>query len=154
MNCAFPIPSPIAALALSRPGRLSGAELSIVSILDGEIGDPVTWTDEPDGGSQAGRTSALETEPFKAVVDDIGAHLPTGTVLVHRPDSELALLRRILPGWRPTLVVDTFLLAADTNAEVSLGAATGQAVATAQLWLRLVGAPGNMVASIGREQAE
>lgn len=155
MNCAFPIPSPIAALALSRPGRLNTAELSIVSIHAGEIGDPVTWIDEPNGESQADRTSGFETWLFQAVIDDIGAHLPTGTVIIHRPGSVLALLRRILSGWRPALLVDTCQLAADTNAEVALGATAGQAVATAQSWLRLAGTPGQHGRfNWGLEQAE
>jgi hypothetical protein len=156
MNCASPVPSPIAALASSRPGRLPGVELSIVSILDGEIGDPVTWIDEPDGVSWLDRAPALKAEPFQAVVDDIGAHLPTGTVFVHGTGPVFALLRPILPGWRPALVVDTLSLAeyakvstqryggtsqlaADPNAADGLGATAGRAVATAQLSLRLIG---------------
>ncbi len=156
MNCAFPIPSPIAALASSHPARVRSAELSIVSIFDGEIGDPVTWIDEPDGGSWLDRVPAPKVEPFQAVVDDIGAHLPTGTVVVHGTDPVVALLRRILPGWRPALVVDTLTLAeyaqastqhygdtsqfaADPYAAVGLGATAGRAVATARLSLRLIG---------------
>jgi hypothetical protein len=156
MNCAFPIPSPIAALASSRPGGLRCVELSIVSILDGEIGDPVTWIDEPDEGSWLDCASALKAEPFQAVVDDIGAHLPTGTVLVHGADPVFALLRRILSSWRPTLVVDTLRLAehaqvstqrygdtsqfaAGPNTAVSHGSTAGRAVATAQVSLRLIG---------------
>jgi len=155
MNCAFPIPGPIAALASSELGRARGAELSIVSILDGEIGDPVTWVDEPDGVGGAGGASARGAAPFRAVADDIGAHLPTGTVLVHRPDSTLALLRRIFPGWRPAVVLntlpltehatmaadrrqDTFSLAARPNAETGLGATAERAVATARLLLCLI----------------
>ncbi len=154
MNCAFPIQGPIAALASSMPGQQRGAELSIVSILDGEIGDPVTWIDEPESGV-ADHASAREAPLFEAVAEDIGAHLPTGAVLLHRPDSALALLERVLPTWRPALVVDMLSLAehaqrsagrrhgighvmAGPSAEVGLGATAERAVATARLLLRLL----------------
>lgn len=167
MNCTFPIPGPIAALASSRPGRLRGAELSIVSIFDGEMGDPVTWIARLEGDSPLDRAPALTAEPFQAVVDDIGAHVPTGTILVHGTDPVLTLLRRILPGWRPALEVDTLRLAeyakvstqhygdtsqfaADPNAEVGLSAAAGRAVATARLSLRLLGQT-DLIVSLSRK---
>lgn len=170
MNCAFPIPGSIAALASSRPSGLHRAELSIVSILDGEIGDPVTWIDEPEGGP-ADRTSAHETPLFEAVAEDIGAHLPTGVILVHRPDFVFALLRRILHRWRPALMVDaqslaeyaqtsadschgTGHVAANPSAEVGLGTTAERAVATARLLLRLVGAPGDDRFNCGLELAK
>lgn len=157
MNCAFPITGSIAALASSRPGGLHTAELSIVSILDGEIGDPVTWIDEPEGGL-ADRTSAHETPLFEAVAEDIGAHLPTGVILIHRPDSALVLLQRVLPVSRPALVVDILGLAeyaqmsansrhgtrhvADAlEAEVGHGATAVRAVAIARLLVCFLGSP-------------
>lgn len=170
MNRAFPIPGPVAALASSRPGRLRGAELSIVSILDGEIGDPITWMDEPKG-SMVDHAAASEAPLFEAVAEDIGAHLPTGVVLVHRPDSALALLRRALPWWRPALAVDTLSLAECTqtsadrhhvignilavpSAEAGLRATAERAVATAHLVLRLLATPESICLNWGREQAE
>lgn len=110
MNCEFLISDSIAALASSRANRLRAAELSIVSILNGEIGDPVTWIDKPDSG-RPDRAPARAARPFQAVAEDIGAHLPIGAVFVHRPDSALALLARIQPKWRPALVVDALSLA-------------------------------------------
>lgn len=159
MNCAFPIPGSITALASSTPGELRRAELSIVSILDGEIGDPVTWIDEPEGG-MADLPSVREARAFEAVAEDIGAHLPVGAVLVHRPDSALTLLQQVLPAWRPTLVVDMLGLAeypqmsanrrhgtrdvtAAPEVEVGHGATAERAVAIARLLVRFLGPPEN-----------
>lgn len=171
MNCAFPIPGPIAALASSGPDRLRGAELSIVSIFDGEIGDPVTWIDEPGGVGGAGHVSTLEADVFRAVADDIGAHLPTGAVLVDRSASTLALLRQIFPWWRPAIVVDSLSItehaqalvdrhqdtispAAAPNTEAGLATTADRAVATARLLLRLIDTLKSGHPDCGLEQEE
>jgi hypothetical protein len=170
MNCAFPITGSIAALASSRPGGPRSAELSIVSILDGEIGNPITWIDEPEG-APADHASRREMPLFEAVAEDIGAHLPTGVILVHRPDFVFTLLRRVLPRWRPTLMVDVQSLAqyaqpsadsrhgagrvtANPSAEVGLGTTAERAVATARLLLRFAVAPEDDRINCGLELAE
>lgn len=156
MNRALPISGPITALAVSRPAQTRGPELSVVSILNGDIGDPVTWIDAPDSG-QADRASAHRAKPFEAVAADIDAHLPTGAVVIHRPDPALALLRQVLPGWRPALVVDLLDPAEYARRAAALCRGTGyvtddpsigagttaeRAVTTARLLLRLLDSAG------------
>lgn len=157
MNWEFPIHAPITVLASSSPDHRRGAELSIVSMLHGQIGDPVTWIDQPDDG-RAGCASTHGAGLFKAVAEDIGAHLPTGFVVIHRPDPALALLRQVLPPWRPALVVDALDLIAriprasgdlqgirygmaDPTFEVGLGTTAERARAVARLLLHLLGTP-------------
>jgi len=163
MNWEFPIHAPITALASSSPDHRRGAELSIVSVLNGEIGDPVTWIDEPDDG-RADCASTHGAGLFKAVAEDIGAHLPMGFVVIRRPDPALALLRQVLPPWRPALVVDALDLVAptprtaghvqgvrygmtDPTAEVALGTTADRAVAVARLLLDLLGLTTSTVAT-------
>ncbi|HTJ67909.1 MAG TPA: hypothetical protein VL551_10300 [Actinospica sp.] len=102
MDHVITMPDTAVALAVRRQGA-GQTELSLVSILDGQIGDPVTW---------AGRI-ALDSQaaPFAAVADDIRAHLGDGVLAIHGRRGALPLIRAILPGWRPATLVDTRSLA-------------------------------------------
>lgn len=89
-------------------------ELSIVTVFDGKIGDPVTWAEEwrtSRGASHAPRAAILAR-----VADDIHAHLGNGPVVVHNAVEVLGLLGRVLPHWRPTLVLDMRLLYPESEA--------------------------------------
>lgn len=106
----------LAVLAGHSRGRRS-AELSVVTVFDGEIGDPVTWADE--SGTQCGTHCPRGAAIFAGVADDIHAHLGSGPVVVHNAPQSLALLGRFLPHWRPAVVFDMRLLSrqfADTTA--------------------------------------
>ncbi|NUQ99455.1 MAG: hypothetical protein HOY79_23835 [Streptomyces sp.] len=152
MDQALAIPWPAAALAVSRFGATAATELSVVSLLDGVVGDPVTWLDQPGPADQDGRGSAHRARNFRSVAEDIRAHLPDGAVVVHGANSSLMLIRRMLPLWRPEMVLDTLSLArraglpnCDDPAIVggTCGAAA-RALATAHLLLRLADAlPGS-----------
>lgn len=94
------IAMPGAAVALAVHRQAGGdIELSLVCILDGRIGDPVTWADQT--------ALDIRTTPFAAVADDIRAHLGEGVLAIHRRREALALIGAILPGWRPSTVLDT-----------------------------------------------
>lgn len=154
MDHAFAITWPAAALATSSGGAAVTTELAVVSLLDGVIGDPVTWVDQPRSGDRGERGSAYRARDFRSVAEDIRAHLPDGAVVVHGVGSNLALVRRILPLWRPAMVLDTLSLArrAGLASNCGLGllddpapdagacGAADRASATARLLLRLTDA--------------
>jgi hypothetical protein len=97
-----PIVALAAATGFDRAGR--GAELSIVTILDGAVGDPVTWADESYRLHRSRRGPGPEA--FSDVVDDITAHLGAGPVVVYGARQNFALLDGLLPRWRPSTVID------------------------------------------------
>ncbi|GAA2046341.1 hypothetical protein GCM10009839_58300 [Catenulispora yoronensis] len=154
MDHAFAIPWPTAALATSSGDAAFAAELSVVSLLDGVIGDPVTWIDQPGPSAGDGRGPTRRAREFRSVAEDIRAHLPDGAVVVHGAGSNLALIRRILPLWQPAMVLDTLSLAKRAGLTPSWGPCTldnpdpnsgscgaaGRALATARLLLRLTDA--------------
>lgn len=136
MNHTIAIPEAAVALAAHRQAAGS-IELSVVSILGGRIGDPVTWAGQ---GMSDGRAGA-----FAAVAEDIRAHLGDGILAIHGHRGALSLIDAILPGWRPATLVDTRTLArlavrhrsawpqlASVRAELGRGAAA-RARATARL---------------------
>jgi hypothetical protein len=150
---AFPWPA--SALATSSGGAAAATELSVVSLLDGVVGDPVTWIDQPGSGDRDERGSAYRARDFRSVAEDIRAHLPDGAVVVHGVGgSDLTLIRRILPLWRPAMVLDTLSLARragltpncglgaldDPEPNASICGAAGRALATARLLLCLTDA--------------
>ena len=151
MDHAFAIPWPAAALATSSGDAAAATELSVVSLLDGVVGDPVTWIHQPGSPFRDGHGSAHRAREFRSVAEDIRAHLPDGAVIVHGAGSNLALIRRILPLWRPAMVLDTLSLARQAGLAPSCGLGTlddpdpnsgscgaaGRALATARLMLRL-----------------
>jgi hypothetical protein len=136
MDRVFAMPDAVVALAAHRQ-RGGDAELSLVCILDGRIGDPVTW---------AGQTASdIRIAPFATVADDIRAHLGDGVLAVHGHRGAVALIGAILPGWRPATLLDTRSLArlairhrdarselASLRIEMARGAAA-RACATARL---------------------
>jgi hypothetical protein len=98
------IAMPDAAVALAAHRQTGGiTELSLVGILDGRIGDPVTWVGQT--------VSGIRAAPFAAVADDIRAHLGDGVLAIHGRRGALALIGAILPGWRPATLLDTRSLA-------------------------------------------
>lgn len=106
------LPAVGSVVALNAPAghgrRRRHDELSIVTVFDGEIGDPVIWADElcrPRGAHHAPGAAI-----FAGVADDIHAHLGNGPVVVHNAVEVMGLLGRVLPHWRPTLVLDMRLL--------------------------------------------
>jgi hypothetical protein len=156
MDCAFPLSGPVAALASSGLCGVGAVELAIVSLLDGEIGDPVTWLDQPRTSVVSGLDRPHRPREFSSVAEDIRAHLPDGAIVVHGADSTLKLICRILPSWRPMMVLDTLSLArqaglpttfdpdcpllptgdsTDTSARPT--SASGRALATARMLLRV-----------------
>lgn len=110
-NGGFSLLGPIVALAVLNRGRDRGAELSIVSVYDGEIGDPVTWVDQPAPAPTRGCRAKEGVRAFSAVANDIRAHLSDDAVAIHGAPTVLELVRQILPGWRPKTVIDTLSLA-------------------------------------------
>ncbi len=101
----FPAFGSVVAVA-SRTGRSHprrGAELSIVTLFDGEIGDPVTWIADGFAPSRLHRSPGAA---FAKVAEDIYAHLGSGPIVVHDAPEVLRLLGRILPHWQPTMVFD------------------------------------------------
>lgn len=92
----------VVALAMTTGRRRTGhgAELSIVTVCDGRIGDPVTWHDEPSPTLRRPRTA------FAAVADDICAHLGNGPVVVHDFHKVAGRLDQLLPTWPPILVLN------------------------------------------------
>ena len=111
------LPGNIVALAARGGPDGAGAEVSLICVHDGRIGDPVTW---------AGQAGAESRAAFAAVADDIRAHLGDGVVAVHGTGAALALITAILPGWRPTAVLDTRVLlwqARREGAHIDLGPA-------------------------------
>lgn len=154
----LPIPWHVVTLAALEADGPRPAELSIVpvvSVFDGEIGDPITWTDEVavNAQSRPGRGSG---QVFQAVAEDIRDHLAHGTVAIHGAPEILELIGRILPGWRPASVIDildqnlrahremeagmppTAIRAEDTRPRTALASAD-LALATARLLVHLVG---------------
>jgi hypothetical protein len=100
MDHMITMPDAAVALAVHRQGA-GDTELSLVSILNGRIGDPVTW---------AGQIT-LAGAPFAAVADDIRAHLGNDVLAIHGCRGTLPLIGAILPGWRPATLLDTRSLA-------------------------------------------
>jgi hypothetical protein len=90
------------------------AELSVVTIFGGEIGDPVTWADE---------SCAPGDAAFGAVADDIRAHLGSGPVIMYNAHRVLGQLSRIFPHWHPDAVFDMQLLSRQFAATVDHGPA-------------------------------
>jgi hypothetical protein len=156
MECALTLSGPVAALASSGIYGVGAVELAIVSLLDGEIGDPVTWLGQSSTSDVNEFGRLYRPGEFSSVAEDIRAHLPDGAIVVHGADSALKLICRILPSWRPTMVLDTWSLArqaglpttfdlgfpllptadgADTSARTA--SASGRAVATARMLLRV-----------------
>jgi len=151
MDHAFAILWPAAALAASSGDAAAATELSVVSLLDGVVGDPVTWIGQPGTSVRNGDGSAHRPQEFRSVAEDIRAHLPDGAGVVHGAGSNLPLIWRILPLWRPAMVVDTLSLARQAGLAWGIGLCTpevpdpnsgscdaaGRALATARLLLRL-----------------
>ena len=100
----------------TRPPGL--VELAIVAIVDGQVGEPVTWLVKPQDPItwQATKVHGITNEqvadlqPLSAVEADIRARLGQDVLVAHNAHVDLDVLTRHLPGWAPDGVIDTLKL--------------------------------------------
>jgi len=94
-------------------------ELAIVHVADGDIGEPVSWLVKPDTPIlwPARRVHGISNDdvadaaPFATIQADVLAHLGNAVIVGHNVGIDLDVLRRKLPDWRPSAVIDTLRLA-------------------------------------------
>lgn len=100
----------------ARPPGL--VELSIVPIVGGQVGEPMTWLVKPEAPItwQATKVHGItnddvaDLQPLSAVEEDIRAHLGQDVLVAHNAHVDLDVLTRHLPGWAPDAVIDTLKL--------------------------------------------
>lgn len=100
----------------ARPPGL--VELAVVPIVDGRVGEPVTWLVKPEAPItwQATKVHGITNDdvaglqPLRAVAGDIRAHLGDSVLVAHNAHVDLDVLTRELPGWKPSAVIDTLKL--------------------------------------------
>lgn len=100
----------------ARPPGL--VELAVVPIVDGRVGEPVTWLVRPGVpiSWQATKVHGITNDdvaglqPFSAVEDEVRAHLSRDVLVAHNAHVDLDVLSRELPGWQPAAVIDTLKL--------------------------------------------
>lgn len=100
----------------ARPPGL--VELAVVPIVDGRVGEPVTWLVKPEVpiSWQATKVHGITNDdvaglrPFSAVEDEVRAHLSRDVLVAHNAHVDLDVLSRELPGWQPAAVIDTLKL--------------------------------------------
>jgi DNA polymerase III epsilon subunit-like protein len=93
-------------------------ELGIVPITSGVIGDPATWLFKPAAPimAMARRIHGITNEmvaaapDFAELADTVRTRLDGAVLVAHNAGVDLSMLRRKLPGFTPTLVLDTLKL--------------------------------------------
>ena len=93
-------------------------ELAVVHILAGVIGEPTAWLFRPDEpiNMMARRIHGITNEMvadapvFASLVADVRAHLDGSVLVAHNAGVDLGVLRRKLPDFVPTEVLDTLKL--------------------------------------------
>lgn len=94
-------------------------ELAVVPIIEGTVGQPVSWLVKPDRPIKhfASRIHGITTADvadapnFEAVADEVRAHLDVPAVVAHNAHVDVGVLTRHLPGWDVPEVFDTLKLA-------------------------------------------
>jgi exodeoxyribonuclease X len=93
-------------------------ELAVVSIVTGEIGQPRAWLCKPDKPITAmarrihGITNDMvaSSPVFAAIAPEVRAQLGDAVVVAHNASVDLGVLKRKLPGFEPSAVLDTLKL--------------------------------------------
>lgn len=94
-------------------------ELAVVPIVDGVIGEPVTWLFEPEQPitPMARRIHGISNDMvmgapvFASLAADVHACLDDAVIVAHNAGVDLGVLKRKLPGFKPDNVLDTLRLA-------------------------------------------
>lgn len=94
-------------------------ELAVVPIVDGVIGESVTWLFQPDQPitPMARRIHGISNDTvadapiFASLAADVHARLAGAVIVAHNAGVDLGVLRRKLPGFAPDDVLDTLRLA-------------------------------------------
>lgn len=93
-------------------------ELGVLPIIEGQIGEPTAWLCRPDEPvtAMARRIHGISNEQvdeapvFADVATEVRAHLDGAVVVAHNAHIDLGVLKRKLPGFEPTDVLDTLKL--------------------------------------------
>ena len=94
-------------------------ELAAVPVVDGKIGEPVSWLVRPDSPIKHFATrihgmtnhDVADCPPFEAVQADVLTALSHPAIVAHNAHVDMDVLQRELPGWEPPEVFDTLKLA-------------------------------------------
>lgn len=94
-------------------------ELAVVPIVDGVIGEPVTWLFQPEQAitTMARRIHGISNDMvmgapvFASLAADVRARLDGAVIVAHNAAVDLGVLKRKLPGFAPDDVLDTLRLA-------------------------------------------
>jgi exodeoxyribonuclease X len=155
-------------------------ELAAVHIVDGRVGQPVSWVVRPDQPIKhfASRIHDISNQDvadapvFADIKDDVLSSLEADAIVAHNAHVDLAVLGRELPKWEPPEVFDTlklarrllpdqgsyklgalvdfFELAVGLPEELSPHRATYDVLVTARLFQRLAGTAGSLAELRGR----
>jgi exodeoxyribonuclease X len=94
-------------------------ELAVVPIIDGTIGQPVSWLVKPDRPIKYFATrihgftnqDVADAPSFTAIADEVRAALDVPALVAHNAHVDVGVLTRHLPGWEAPEIFDTLKLA-------------------------------------------